>query len=178
MSTGTTSLATLKAFLVSHYDDLKQRLTFRLGNADMASDAMQEAWLRLHAKEGAQALDEPTVAHPAAYLFRMAFHIAVDDERRAERRLTCSEAEDLLDLHELHDPGPGPARIAEDRQRLRQVLADLEALPQRRRDILLAFRLDGLSREELAARYQISLRTVDRELEKAYAFCVEQMRQV
>ena len=34
------------------------------------------------------------------------------------------------------------------------------------------------SREELAARYQISLRTVDRELEKAYAFCVEQMRQV
>src|SRR6218665_1926569 len=104
MSTGS-PLSTLKAFLVSHYDDLKQRLTFRLGNADMASDAMQEAYLRLHSKDASPAIDEPMVAHPAAYLFRMAFHIAVDDERRAERRLTSSEAEELLDLP---DPAPGP----------------------------------------------------------------------
>ena len=172
MSTGST-LATLKSFLVAHYDDLKQRLTFRLGNADMASDAIQEAYLRLHAKEAAPPVDEPVVAHPAAYLFRMAFHIAIDGERRAERRLTSAEADDLL---ELHDPAPGPARIAEDRQHLLQVLQEMDTMPRRRRDILLAVRLDGASREDLANRYGISLRTVDRELEKAYAFCLEQMR--
>ena len=50
-------------------------------------------------------------------------------------------------------------------------------LPARQREILLGLRLDGLTREELAARHRISLRTVDRELEKAYAFCDQQLRE-
>lgn len=167
-------LSSLRESLVAHYDELKKRLSYRLGNADQASDALHDAYLRLQSEDASAAESASTsVAHPVAYLYRMAFHIAVDDMRTAERRLTTGEIDDLL---EMSDPAPGPQQIAQGRQDLALMLEDLEALPRRQREILLAVRLDGTSREKLAERYRISLRTVDRELEKGYAFCLQRMR--
>ena len=45
------SLAVLRDFMLQRYDDLKARLTRRLGCADMASDALQDTWLRLEGKD-------------------------------------------------------------------------------------------------------------------------------
>lgn len=167
--------SSLRDFLTSHYEDLKKRLAYRLGSVDRASDALHDTYLRLQDKEGgASAPDAATVAHPAAYLYQMAFHLAVDRERSAEGRLTSQEADELL---AIADPTPGPAQIAEGRQDLQRLLQDMDRLPRRQREILLAVRLDGATREQLATRYRISLRTVDRELEKAYAFCQAQLEE-
>ena len=46
-----TSLSVLRDFMLQRYDDLKARLTRRLGCPDLASDALQDTWLRLEAKE-------------------------------------------------------------------------------------------------------------------------------
>jgi len=167
------SFSVLCDFLVAHYDDLRRRLTQRLGNADMARDALQDTYVRLQERT-ALSLGGPVVAQPAAYLYRMAFHLAVDQERASDRRLSADEAEAMLDLA---DPAPGPDRIAESRSDLRWLEDQMGQLPARQREILLGLRLDGLTREELAARHRISLRTVDRELEKAYAFCDQQLRE-
>ncbi|MBM0106354.1 sigma-70 family RNA polymerase sigma factor [Steroidobacter sp. S1-65] len=161
----------LRDFLVAHYEELKRRLTYRLGNAEVAGDALHDAYVRLQSK-GESELADAHIAQPAAYLHRMAFHLAIDRERTVERRLTTAEIDEVLGIT---DPAPGPAKIAEDRQDLQDLLRDMEALPPRRREILLAVRLDGATREQLAALYGISLRTVDRELEKAYAFCFERL---
>lgn len=167
-------LTSLRDFLISNYDELKKRLTYRLGNVDMASDALQDTYLRLQDKSVEQKDAAPSVAHPVAYLLQMAFHIAMDRERSAERRLTVEEAEGFLDIV---DSAPGPLAIAEGREDLMRLLQDLETLPKRQREILLAVRLDGESREQLALRYRISLRTVDRELERGYAFCHARIRE-
>ncbi|MEX7329343.1 RNA polymerase sigma factor, partial [Pseudomonas aeruginosa] len=56
----------LRSFLADRYDDLKQRLSRRLGSAELAGDALQDTYVRLGRAEVAGA-----VQSPAAYLFRM-----------------------------------------------------------------------------------------------------------
>ena len=53
------SLAVLRDFMLQRYDDLKARLTRRLGCADMASDALQDTWLRLEGKDELGPVDSP-----------------------------------------------------------------------------------------------------------------------
>ena len=52
----------------------------------------------------------------------------------------------------------------------------LDMLTPRQRDILVAARVDGLSRPELAQRWGISLRLVGRELQTAHEHCLRAMR--
>ncbi len=150
-------LAALRKSLVTHYDRLKRRLAARLGNDELASDALQDVYLKLDAVAAPD-----SVRQPEAYLYRMAFHIAVDYARSGDERLTSAETDEILGL--TPDSAPGPAQITEDRQ-------TLQVLPVRQRDILLAHRLDGTPQKDLALRYGISVRMVERELQKAQAYC-------
>ena len=157
-------LAALRKSLVTHYDRLKRRLAARLGNDELASDALQDVYLKLDAVAAPD-----SVRQPEAYLYRMAFHIAVDYARSGDERLTSAKTDEILGL--TPDSAPGPAQITEDRQTLQVLLAALERLPVRQRDILLAHRLDGTPQKDLALRYGISVRMVERELQKAQAYC-------
>jgi RNA polymerase sigma-70 factor (ECF subfamily) len=157
-------LAALRKSLVTHYDRLKRRLAARLGNDELASDALQDVYLKLDAVAAPD-----SVRQPEAYLYRMAFHIAVDYARSGDERLPSAETDEILGL--TPDSAPGPAQITEDRQTLQVLLAALERLPVRQRDILLAHRLDGTPQKDLALRYGISVRMVERELQKAQAYC-------
>ncbi len=61
----------LRSFLVQRYDQLKQRLALRLGNAELAEDALHETWLKL---QRSQSIPGP-IATPQAYLLRMAVNL-------------------------------------------------------------------------------------------------------
>ena len=119
------SLAVLRDFMLQRYDDLKARLTRRLGCADMASDALQDTWLRLEGKDELGPVDSP-----GAYLLRMAVNVAVDQQRAENRRLTSSEAEALL---ALPDPAPGPAQTAQGREELDTLVRVMGELSERQR---------------------------------------------
>ena len=157
-------LASLRKSLVTHYDRLKRRLSARLGNDELAGDALQDAYLKLDGVAAPEA-----VRQPEAYIYRMAFHIAADYARSGDERLTRAEADEILGL--TPDAAPGPAQIAEDRQALQTLMRALERMPERQREILLAARLDGVTQKELAARHGISVRMVERELQHAQAYC-------
>ena len=157
-------LASLRKSLVTHYDRLKRRLSARLGNDELAGDALQDAYLKLDGVAAPEA-----VRQPEAYIYRMAFHIAADYARSGDERLTRAEADEILGL--TPDAAPGPAQIAEDRQALHTLMRALERMPERQREILLAARLDGVTQKELAARHGISVRMVERELQHAQAYC-------
>ena len=47
----------------------------------------------------------------------------------------------------------------------------MEELPARRRNILLAARVEGLTQPEVARRFGISLRLVEGELQRAQEYC-------
>ncbi|VVE36607.1 RNA polymerase sigma 70 [Pandoraea aquatica] len=157
--------ATLRELLVERYGQLKTLLSRKLGSSDLAGDALQDTWVRLENTENI----EP-VRNPGAYLYRMAYHAAIDKQRAEDRRLSVGEIETMLDLV---SPDPGPAQIAEANSDLHELARVLEQMPQRRRDILLAVRLDGLAQREVAERFGISLRLVELELKKAQEFCAE-----
>jgi RNA polymerase sigma-70 factor (ECF subfamily) len=164
-----TTLAMLRRLLVDRYDDYKARLAQRLGSVDLASDAMQDAWVKL-----AQADAVGTVRDPHNYLFRVVLNAALDRRQVEGRLLSATEIENLLDLV---DETPGPAHVAEERSELRALEAALAKLPARRRDILLAARLDGLPRQEIARRLGVSLRLVEKELHLAQAYCLAHLTQ-
>lgn len=159
-------LLALRSFLVSRYDDLKGRLTRRLGSADMAGDALQDTWLRLNNKETGVG----EVSSPQSYLLRMAFNIAVDQQRANKHLLNASQIDELLDLE---DAGATPESIALTRSDCDILTQAMEAMPARRRAILLAVRLDGTPQNEIAERLGISVRVVQRELKRAHEHCAE-----
>lgn len=158
------SLRALRQLLLTSYDELKSRLTQRLGSSELAGDAVQDTWLRLERAEGIG-----SVTSPANYLFRMALNIARDRMVSERRHLTAVEIERLLDLA---DDRADPASIAEVRAELQLVETLIAELPPRQREILVAARLDGLPRREIAERLGISLSLVEKELKLAHEYCL------
>lgn len=157
------AIPALRDFLIQRYDELKKRLTRQLGNSDLASDALQDAWLRLESRE-----DIGGVQNVGAYLLRMAVNIAVDYQRSRSRLLSTDEVEALLDQP---DPSPGPAETAEARSELDTLVAVIQTMPLRRQQILLMVRWERLPQQEVAERLGVSLRTVEQELKKAHDYC-------
>lgn len=152
----------LTDYLAKHYANLRRRLTQVLGNSDLASDALQDTWLRLHGKEA-----ESPIQSPSAYVVRMAVNIAVDIQRRQSRSVSFYEVSALM---EQADPAPDPAQAAETRSDLDKVLKLMERLPERRRTILMLVRLEHLQQKEVAQRLGISTSTVEHELRRAHDF--------
>lgn len=160
----------LRDFMMRRYDELKRRLTFQLGNADLACDALHDTWMRLENGKESQG----PVQYPLNYLMRMATNVAVDRIRAEGRFLSGDEVEELF--AELSDPAPGPAQIVEGRSEAERLAAILRELPPRRRQILILVRVDEMPRQEVADRLGISLSLVDRELRHAHEYVAGRMR--
>lgn len=155
---------TLRALLIDRYSDLKHRLARRLGSADWAEDALQDTYLRLDGTEVAG-----QIRNPSAYLFRAAFNIALNRQRAEKWRLGAGDIEALL---HLADDAPDALRIIESRSDMMKLKRVMAELPPRPRAILFAARLDGLSMQEIAERFAVSVSTVEKELRRAQEHCV------
>ncbi|MCA1324545.1 RNA polymerase sigma factor [Herbaspirillum sp. alder98] len=158
----------LLTHLAKRYAHLKRSLVRVLGNDDLAGDALHDTYLRLQRQEEREAILSPT-----AYLLRMAVNIAVDMQRRQGRTLSSDEVDLLV---ELADPAPGPAQVAEDRSELDALRRAMERLPQRRRQIMLLVRWEGLPQAEVAERLGVSVRTVENELKRGHDFCARSLK--
>ncbi|MGH8089176.1 MAG: RNA polymerase sigma factor, partial [Stenotrophomonas sp.] len=143
----------LRDYLLGAYDELKRRLSRRLGSEELAGDALQDTWMRLDARR--DRLDP--VQNPGAYLLRMATNIVVDRQRADHRLMSMEEVGALMDMA---DPGPDPSQNAETEMALAQMLDLLQRMPERRRRILLAIRVEGLQQRDVAERMDVSLRLV------------------
>jgi RNA polymerase sigma factor (sigma-70 family) len=159
-------LQALKNALVAGYEQLKARLTQRLGSSELAAEAVQDTWLRLHRLEGVRGVD-----NPRSYLFRIALNVARDRVTH-ERRYVQLEQNGGIDLI---DQAAGPANTVEMRSELMEVERLMAELPPRQREILVAARLDGLPRSEIAKRLGVSLSTVEKELKQAHEYCLSRL---
>jgi RNA polymerase sigma factor (sigma-70 family) len=149
--------ADLLDYLTKRYTQLKQTLTRLLGNDELASDALHDAWVRLNAKE-----DYGVVDNPGAYVTRMSVNIAVNAYNKDSRLLTGEAAHAVLET--LRDPAPGPEQIAQARSEWEVVAKALEQAPKRRRHAARLVYLEGLDMREAAKRLKVSERTVRYEL--------------
>ncbi|MHC2464873.1 RNA polymerase sigma factor [Bradyrhizobium embrapense] len=158
-----TNQARLRDQLVQNYDGLIARLTRRLGSSDFAYEALHETFLRLD-----RVTDAVPVRSPADYLFRIAINVAKDRRKAQTYRLGVSEADALLDVC---DEQPDAARVVEARSEIAAFKYALAGLPDRPRQVLEGISIEGVTPQEVAARLQISLRTVENDLRLALRHC-------
>lgn len=158
-----TSWATLRQLLVDHYDDLRGRLTRRLGSDDLAREALHELYLRMDRPDSAGRLRNPT-----NYLVTTAVNLA-RDRFRTENRRSRRAVVDALDG--LVEDRPGPDRIAEARSELDAFTRALDRITPRQRAVVVAVRFERMSRPDVAKRLNISRSLVQLELQRALQFC-------
>jgi RNA polymerase sigma-70 factor (ECF subfamily) len=162
------NLAALRDLLLADYGGLDRQLTRRLGSADLASDVLQETYLRL---EGMNEIGP--VRSPKAYLFRIAVNIANDRRRAENRRLTVDEVDCLLDIA---DDSPDAARVMEDRSEVTLLRRAIAELPERRRRVLVLSRIEGIPNREIARQLGVTVRTVETDLKQAVEHCAERLQ--
>lgn len=139
--------------------ELRSYLRRRLG-ANEVEDVVQEVFLRL-AQRGAGAVVET----PKRYLFQVARAALIDRHRRDVSRCSAQHRE-LMEID--HPPDDlSPLRILEAREEVQAARAVIAAMPERRREILIALRLEGASAKTVAARYGISTSAVEKHLTRA-----------
>lgn len=125
----------------SHFHRLVRYLGRLSGDPELASDLVQEAFVKLHRRG---ALPD----HPEAWLITVAMNLFRNARSTAARRrrlLTPSRAE-----VSLGDPAPGPARLLEGGDAAERVRAAIDRLGERDRQLLL-LRAEGYGYRELAA---------------------------
>ncbi|HEX5193947.1 MAG TPA: sigma-70 family RNA polymerase sigma factor [Solirubrobacteraceae bacterium] len=117
-----------------------------VGNDADAQDALQTTFTQAFValREGARN------APVRPWLYRIAHNEAVSLLRRRRPPL------ELL-VEESGDIGPTPHEIMEQRSRLATLVSDLQALPERQRGVLVMRELGGLSHEEIAVAFGMSV---------------------
>ncbi len=161
----------LQDYLLANYSHLHKRLTRHLACPDQASDCLHDAWLRL----GEMQVTED-VKNLEAYVYRVACNLAIDNLRSSRPWQYVVGLENAMEY--VADDALRPDQIAEVRSELQAVERALNALPRHHHDILLCLRLNDLTRQEVALRHGISLRSVDTMLRQALDHCANQTGQL
>ena len=158
--------ASLRELFLAKYQDFRKRLRIRLGSEDLANEAMQETWLRVESMP-----DAAPVEYPAAYLFKIAVNVA-EDQRRGSARLLHGRTGGAVRAGRR---GGGTRPRGRGRQQLAALEAALAELPRRRQAIVIAARVDEVPHREIAERFGISVRTVEKELRAGLEHCCRKL---
>lgn len=136
---------------------------------DLASEVMQDAYLKIWASAGQF---DPALASPVTWMVTIARNRAIDlVRRRAE-----SSAEDEIEATDAAGETPNPPAAREMTDGLRRLLACLGKLePEQQRLVLLAY-YSGLSREQLAAKFDETVDTVKASLRRSLLVVRECLR--
>jgi RNA polymerase sigma-70 factor (ECF subfamily) len=164
-----TPRALLMRTLLARYHELRARLARRLGSPDLAADALHEVWLRLEAKH-----DLGPVGNPEAYLFHAAINTAKNLRRSASARQRLLPT-DMATLAGMPDEAPDPATIAAARSALGDLQAALNELPLRQQTVFHETFLGDASQQDLANRFNVSVRTIQNDLHQAIDHCVRRL---
>ncbi|CRM62021.1 putative RNA polymerase sigma factor FecI [Pseudomonas sp. 31 R 17] len=148
-----------------HHGWLQGWLRHRLGNAADAADLAQDTFLRLLSN----GLGEPlNFTSPRAYLATVANRLTLNLYRR--RSLEKAYLAALAQAPQEQVPSlENQALVLEALDEIDQVLG---ALPAKTRQAFLMAQLEGYTQEEIASRLNLSVRSVQRYLMRAFEECI------
>lgn len=138
-----------------------------IGSRADAEDIVQEVFLRFQPRKAG------ITGSPRAYLFKIAYNLAIDWTRRRKLE-TNLNSEDLPPWAGPRETGTPEkdALVAED---LRRISAYLESCPPEFRLALEMYRFGGHTMEQIAERLGVSVATVHRMLRKTMAALADLM---
>jgi RNA polymerase sigma-70 factor (ECF subfamily) len=145
-------------------------LTARTRDPDLAEDLLQDARTKLLAGRG-----DRQVGNPIPYIFQLLANL-VEDHRRSERA-RAKRGRDWGDRGQGLEPDRAdhvtPEQNVADRDMLEKTLEALGKLPDRTREIFLAYRVEGRGQKEIAQDFGLSLSAVEKHLQRAYRTVIE-----
>ena len=145
-------------------DALLLFLRRRLAVPEDAFDAAQETYLRMMRYEGSRAIESPV-----SMLFRIAANVAADQGRAALARRAADHL--ALDDVELASEEPSSERAIAGEQDLKMLLAAIDGLAPRCRQVFLLSRVDGMTYPQIARRCGISVKMVEKHVSHALLAC-------
>jgi RNA polymerase sigma factor (sigma-70 family) len=148
-----------------HHSALIKFLRRRLSVADDAEDVAQETYIRMMKYEGSSELNSPS-----AMLFRIAVNVANDHGRAAVARHAAKHS-DVQDF-EIASELPSAERELLASQTFEIVLAAIEELPPKCRQVFLLSRASDMTYPEIAVHCGISVKMVEKHISKAIAHCL------
>jgi RNA polymerase sigma factor (sigma-70 family) len=149
--------------------DRLRKLLRRKGRVrDEADDLIQEAFLRLHEYRKSR-----QVLEPEAFLVRTVQNLSIDAHRLKARRGVEIAADE--EVQRLIDPRPLPDEVLASHQRLQHLRAGFETLSPRTRDVVVLYKIEGLSQSQIAAQLGISISAVEKHIAKAVLFLSDWM---
>lgn len=146
-----------KELLDSYWSPLLAYALRIVGAADLAEDAVQNAFIRLWQRRGMI----PSTRHLTSYLYRMVRSAAYDTFRTASREEQARQTQPR---------GPPPATPFDDtEQRELEAIAyaAIEQLPERRREVFILAHFHGLSHRQIAETLGLRMQTVSNHMNLA-----------
>lgn len=147
----------INTLFINHRRELADYVGRQLNDRDLAADFVQETFIRF--MEHGDTLPAESCR---AFLYSTVRHLVIDHVRALRRRKT--DAVPTEDLAHIVDDRPCAEDVMAARERIRQIAALLDDLPQLTRRIFVLNRVTGLSYRVVATRLQVSESTVQKHL--------------
>jgi RNA polymerase sigma-70 factor (ECF subfamily) len=159
----------LEAQYRRHWSAIRRYIVQRFGQGPPdPDDAVQAAFERF-----ARIEDKTAIVDPAAFLRRSAHNFVLDHHRAEKVRARHTNMEEALgaDTDDLD-----PERVLSARQRFTIIERAIRDMDEKRRDVLIMSRIQGLSSAEIARRLRCSPTLVKMRLAEAVMLCQRALR--
>jgi RNA polymerase sigma factor (sigma-70 family) len=164
-------LATILEAYLENEVALKRYLSRFIRSREAADDLAQEAFLRAFAAECGQMIEAPK-----AFLFKVAKNLALNELAR-QSSVAIEPLGDFEGQEVLEDSSQAAVDdVVDSRERIRLLARAIAALPPQCGKVFILRKMQGLSQKEIAARLNISVRTVENHVALGLSRCRAFMR--
>jgi len=139
------------ALYIEHRDDLLNYANKFLHDRAMAEDVVQEAWIRLSARDRVG----EEIRHPLSYLYSIVRNLALDWIRRGPRETPV--AAEVAPWNALEDPAPSSEAVVLQRDEMRALLEAIAELPERVQVAFRMYRLEEKTLQQVAEHLNVSV---------------------
>lgn len=159
----------LLAALTHHYEDLIGYVRRRFGDRVFAREVVHDVCVQIMERP-----DGAAAQSPLALLRRISHDAAVDRCRAEDARRRRFQLTDVVP--ETACPLSDQERVLAGQQELKALIRAIDRLPLRRRQVFIMCKIHQLSQGEVAARLNISVKMVEKQLRLGLAVCREQLQ--
>ena len=138
-------------------NDLLTYALARVSDPDLAEELVQEAYVKFLNIE-----DKAGIENPKGYIIRIIFNLSVSYYRK--KRIRPVDTDDPVDLDQHPGTEPTPEELAHYRQLQAKFENAYSALSLRHREIFYLRRMEGLTTDEIANRFGVSQRMIQKHL--------------
>ncbi len=146
-----------KLLFDNNFEQLRDYVYFMCGNIEQAEDVAQEAFMKLWEKR--TEIKRETVL---SYLFRIAHNIFINQTRHAKLSFNFQNQNKTAEID-----NSSPEYELELKEFDIQLQNALASLPEKMRVTFLMNRVDGLKYKEIAERLGVSIKTIEKRIQKA-----------